>query len=395
MKLIKPIAITIALGCSVPAYAVMPKIDIAELQVTMQETMQRGLEHSKKILLKAQEQMAKAEETAMQIDNKNNAVANVIARKGAALQEILDLEQLSRSAPAQAACSALSLSHNLNQTLCSEEIIRDMIRNKLMASSPSPLEMHADKELSSPSGGGTSRSAGISMFSAGSGRTASGTSGGSSGGSEGSSPASGVTATAQAWEDLNQEQDDAIDRIVNKTWGTADGDPTDPLLLLVNGLDTYQYTEEQKNKVLDISKIVYPYYVRKSLTDPVNKREVSEEERARAIVDFGNSVIQRQIALKMSPDEDENSILMSMSLPVELIFEGIGDGEEMSSNPSKERMRLATGSDVGVAETDRAELLNKAVEVHQMIETWKSMLIKEQALATLFLTRSNPPKATQ
>lgn len=204
-----------------------------------------------------------------------------------------------------------------------------------------------------------------------------------------------MTATAQAWEDLNQEQDDAIDRIVNKTWGTADGDPTDPLLLLVNGLDTYQYTEEQRNKVLDISKIVYPYYVRKSLTDPVNKREVSEEERARAIVDFGNSVIQRQIALKMSPDEDENSILMSMSLPVELIFEGIGDGEEMSSNPSKERMRLATGSDVGVAETDRAELLNKAVEVHQMIETWKSMLIKEQALATLFLTRSNPPKATQ
>lgn len=373
MKTFRMLILATALGFSIPAHAVLPMVDMPKLQVMIQENMQRGMESAKKMLIVAEDMYAKGQNTAMEIDNKNNAVANVIARKGAELQEVLRLEQLSRSAPAQAVCSTLSLSHNLDQALCNEEAIRDIIRKSLASSNPSPMEIHASNtdESGSRSSSGSAGGGKLTPFKPGEGVA--------------------LTATAQAWEDLNQEQEDAIDRIIEESWGTEDGPPTDPSLLVINGIDTYQYTEEQLNKVLDMSKIVYPYYVRQKYTDPVNEREAIREERSRAINDLGNSIIQRQIAMRSSPSEDTPSMLLSMAMPVELVFEGLDDGEEISANPAHERMRLATGSDVGVGEISRAQLLNKAVKVNQMIESWKSMLIREQALATLLLSRLDPP----
>lgn len=378
MKIIKPLVVAVALGLSVPSHAVTPTVDFPRLAERMAENIQRGMEHAKKMVVLAEDMHAQGVQTAMEIDNKNNAVANMIARRAAALQEVLRLEQLSRAAPAESVCGVLALEFNLNNAMCTEEVIRDVIQERLARSTPTPMEIH-DENSGKSSGAGRGAASGRSI----------------SGNQSNAGTSFNITATAQAWEQLNQEQEDAIDRIRENKWGTEDGPALDPNLLIINNLDTYQYTEAQFNKALDLAKIIYPHYVRKSLTDPVNEREVVREERNRAIVDLANAVVQRHIALRASDSEETPSKMLSLAMASELDFMGLENTGEMSANPTHELMRLAVDADTTPAKLERADVLNKAVKVNQMLENWKSQLLREQIIATLLLARLDPPSSAQ
>lgn len=365
MKKTRILLIVSALLFSIPAHATAPTTNIPLFAQRIIDNVQRGIEHSKKVALKMQEMHAEYENKAMQIDNTNNGVANWIARQAQALQDVLGLEQASRAAPAEIACSNQVFSANMEDILCGRTSVMENISEKTGSKERSPIEIYRElKRVASNLPGGI----GFATTS-------------------GNRNTKSKSLTSQRWEDHENELIEALDRL-DKEY------VLDPNLFLIGGAETYEYPPDKLNQVLDITKIIYPEYVTKSHSDPVNDKDIAQEQRNETIVGMANAIIHRHIAKKVTESDDDPSEILALGMATELTFGRFGDeGDGFSSNPSIALKRLTLGSDVGAGELSRTDVSRKALALHQMMEDWKSMLIREQALATLLITRLDPPRS--
>lgn len=104
------------------AHAGFPVIDFAallEMLVGNQAQVEAWFEESE---LAKQSMEQAGINTELEVDNMNNAIANMIVRQGLAAEEIQNLEVLQDSMPAQDACQAVSTAVNLEDALCGLEL---------------------------------------------------------------------------------------------------------------------------------------------------------------------------------------------------------------------------------------------------------------------------------
>lgn len=371
--IVKPLAIAVVLAAPVPAHAVVT-MDAGAFKQHVQENMARGIEFVKRQAARAQELMAKAQNMKMKIDNENNVAANIIARAGKRLEDVTRLEQESRSAPSPSACSDQSFRVSLEDNLCSEEETREIIRKVMgTGSKGSPIETSKANRLAKA--GGSSGS-------------------GSSGSRTSETPSSGlklggVTETARAWEDRDNETIahlDKVDEMIEQA--ESSGEPAlHSDYLLIGSADDYQFDQKQLEMALSLARIQYPPYVQQSLYDAETNFEVIEEVRKRVAHDLVNSVVEKNILLRTTDSDEEPSKLMAMAIVSEMMFDGFDEGEEMTANPAYSRLRAMLGSDVGVGEYDRIQTPRKAMELNQQLENLKSMLLREQLIASILLSK--------
>lgn len=146
------IGVTLTMGYVPKSHALLPTTDYANLTETIAGNIQKiqqwaeekGLE---KIKMNFQSVLAE-----LNIDNMNNAIANVISRSGRAMQDVQNLDLLEKSAPDGDACETISLQLLGGDVLCmsadnSNAAVAETMKKHTSFDKPVAEQMQAARDI--------------------------------------------------------------------------------------------------------------------------------------------------------------------------------------------------------------------------------------------------------
>lgn len=342
---------------------IIPNTDLANFQQRVTDDINRSLEFLKSTAAYQALDQARSYDTQGRVDAFNNGAANWISRVQQQAADVFNLQKEEDSKPLQNACETFSVQGAASDALCEEGGILDAIAEKMGIVSNGSLETYqkAKDAVSSLVPGAIMADApGVKKDD------------------------KSETESEKALKKFIAEELAAIDK--RTAWIEAGkGDQAnDPTLLLVTSDIAPSYDAEQLDMALNMARLTYPPFVRKSTRDPSNEREVAQDMRQKLAIEVPNSVIARQIALRTSLDPTKPSKLMALGMPVTLMFD---DKQEISTEGESWIHRIALNNNTTPGEVSKEALLMKGLQVNQAIESYKSQLIKERMILNIYLSR--------
>lgn len=348
---------------------IIPETDLAQFQARVTDDVNRGLEFLRSTAMYQALDQVRSFDTESRVDAFNNGAANWISRVQQQAADVFNLQKEEDSKPLQNACETFSVQGAVSDAICDEGGILDAVAEQLGIVSSSSLETYQKAKDAVSSLVPKSIMAATS-----SGRN------------------SKATDSEVALKKFIADELSAIDK--RTAWIEAGkGDQAnDPSLLLVTSDIAPSYDSEQLDMALNMARLTYPPFVRQSILDASNVREVAQDMRKKLAMEVPNSVIARQIALRTSLDPLKPSKLMALGMPVTLMFD---DKEEISTEGESWIHRIALNNNTTPGEVSKEALLMKGLKVNQAIESYKSQLIKERLILNNYLSRLDKKSAKE
>lgn len=340
---------------------IVPNTDIKQFQLRVTDDINRSLEFLKSTAGYQALDQARSYDTQGRVDAFNNGAANWISRVQQQATDVFNLQKEEDSKPLQNACETFSVQGAASDALCEEGGILDAIAENLGIVSTGSLETYqkAKDTVSSLIPGSIMADA--------------------PGGKK-----SAETESEKALKKFIAAELAAIDKHTAWIEAGKGAQANDPSLLLVTSDIAPSYDAEQLDMALNMARLTYPPFVRKSTLDPSNVREVAQDMRQKLAIEVPNSVIARQIALRTSLDPRKPSKLMALGMPVTLMFD---DENEISTEGESWIHRIALNNNTTPGEVSKEALLMKGLQVNQAIENYKSQLVKERMILNIYLSR--------
>lgn len=356
------LGVAILAGSISSAYAfIIPNTDLARFQARVTDDINRSLEFLKSTAAYQAIDQARGFDTQSRVDAFNNGAANWIARVQQQATDVFNLQQEENTKPLQNACDTFSVQGAASDALCEEGGILEAVGEKLGIVSTGSLETFkkAKDAVSSLIPGSIMASApGVNK--------------------------SEETESEKALKKFIADELAAVDKHTAWIEAGKGNQANDPSLLLVTSDIAPSYDAEQLDMALNMARLTYPPFVRKSTLDPSNEREVAQDMRRKLAVEVPNSVIARQISMRTSLDPQKPSKLMALGMPVTLMFD---DENEISTQGESWIHRIALNNNTTPGEVSKEALLMKGLQVNQAIESYKSQLVKERMILNIYLSR--------